>query len=151
MLVHALAIGDPEAREACDYLSRLTWKQRRRRLHRERQTCNRLRLAKQQLCTFIMLFCTFLCRRCTTTTWKRPNFTFCRGRERRQRLLFFFSWTLIQSSRIQLQKICQHLTNWTSWNTHDKVWSGTNSLFKWSFRRRRRRCCLSSLKFDKTQ
>ena len=24
---------------------------------------------KQQLCTYITLFCTFLCRRCTTTTW----------------------------------------------------------------------------------
>ena len=31
-------------------------------------TLYRLRLAKQQLCTCIMLFCTFLCRRCTT--WK---------------------------------------------------------------------------------
>ena len=31
---------------------------------------NRFRLAKQQLFTCITLFCTFLCRRCTTTTWK---------------------------------------------------------------------------------
>ena len=31
-------------------------------------TLYRLRLAKQQLCTCIMLFCTFLCRCCTT--WK---------------------------------------------------------------------------------
>ena len=30
----------------------------------------RFRLAKQQLCTCITLFCTLLCRRCTTTTWK---------------------------------------------------------------------------------
>ena len=29
---------------------------------------NRFRLAKQQLCSCITLFCTFLCRRCTTTT-----------------------------------------------------------------------------------
>jgi len=28
---------------------------------------NRLRLAKQQLCTCITLFCTFFCRCCTTT------------------------------------------------------------------------------------
>ena len=34
------------------------------------QKCNRFRLEKQQLCTCITLFCTFLCRRCTTTTWK---------------------------------------------------------------------------------
>ena len=29
---------------------------------------SRFRQAKQQLCTCITLFCTFLCRRCTTTT-----------------------------------------------------------------------------------
>ena len=29
---------------------------------------NRFRLAKQQLCTCITLFCTFLCRRCKNTT-----------------------------------------------------------------------------------
>ena len=32
---------------------------------------------KQQLCTCITLFCTFLCRRCTTTTW---NFLISRAR-----------------------------------------------------------------------
>ena len=32
---------------------------------RERQKSNRLRLAKQQLCTCITPFCTFLCRSCT--------------------------------------------------------------------------------------
>ena len=42
---------------------------RRRRRQRERQKSNRFKLAKQQLCTCITLFCTFLCRRCTTTTW----------------------------------------------------------------------------------
>ena len=70
MLVHRLAIGDLEAREVCDYLSRLTWKQRRRQRHREQQKSNRFRLAKQQLCTCITLFYTFLCRRCSNATWK---------------------------------------------------------------------------------
>ena len=45
-------------------------KQRRRWRQRERQKSNWFRLAKQQLCTCITLFCTFLCRHCTTTTWK---------------------------------------------------------------------------------
>ena len=27
-------------------------------------------LLRKQLCTYITLFCTFLCRHCTTTTWK---------------------------------------------------------------------------------
>jgi len=41
-------------------------KQRRRRRQRKQEKSNRMRLAKQQLCTCIMLFCTFLCRPCTT-------------------------------------------------------------------------------------
>jgi len=43
---------------------------RRRRRQRELQINNRLRLAKQQLCTCITLFCTFLWRHCTTTMRK---------------------------------------------------------------------------------
>ena len=35
---------------------------------------------------------------------KLPNFTFCRGREQKATSFFFFSWTLMQSFRIQLQK-----------------------------------------------
>ena len=34
----------------------------------KKKKIHRSRLAKQQLCTCITLFCTFLCR-CTTTTW----------------------------------------------------------------------------------
>ena len=59
---------------------------------------NRLRLAKQQLCTWITLFCTFLCRHCTTATWK------CLEREHKTTTFFFFSCTSIQSFGIQLQK-----------------------------------------------
>ena len=44
--------------------------QRRRRWQSERQKSNRFRFAKQQFCTCITPFCTFLYRRCTTTTWK---------------------------------------------------------------------------------
>ena len=71
---------------------------------------------------------------------KVPNFTLWRGREHKATTIFFFSWTSIQSFRIQLQKICQHLTNWSSWNKWDEVWGGGNSLFKWRFLSRRR-CC----------
>ena len=39
-----------------------------RRRQRERQKNSRLRLAKQQFCTCITLFCTFLCCHGTTTT-----------------------------------------------------------------------------------
>ena len=65
---------------------------------------NGKKLANQQLFTCIMLFCTFLCRSCTTTTWN--------------------CLTLIQFSRIQLAKIRQfkirqHLTKWTRRNKRD--------------------------------
>ena len=70
-------------------------KQRRQRRQRERQKCTRFRLAKQQLCTCIALFCTFLNRLCTTTTWKC---LISRSLEDGN-----FSWTLIQYFRIQLQ------------------------------------------------
>ena len=46
--------------------------------------------AKQQLCTFITLFCTFLCRRCTTTTSKCVISRFVEGGSTRQQLSFSF-------------------------------------------------------------
>ena len=35
---------------------------------------------------------------------KVPKFAFCQGQEHKTTTVFFFSWTLIQSFRIQLQK-----------------------------------------------
>ena len=62
-------------------------------------------LAKQQFCTCITLFCTFRCRRCTTTTWNLLISHFNYGRrEHKTKVFFFFFWTQIQSFRIQLQK-----------------------------------------------
>ena len=70
-------------------------KQGRRRRQRERQKSRRFRLAKQQLCTCITLFSTFLCRHCTTTTWK---WLISPLMENVNTTTFFFSL------RIQLQK-----------------------------------------------
>ena len=47
-------------------------------------------LAKQQLCTCITLFCTFLCGHCTTTAWKSLISRFMEDVNKRQRLEFFF-------------------------------------------------------------
>ena len=74
-----------------------------RRRPRERQKCSRFRQAKQQLCTCITLSCTFLCRRCTTTTWNGLSWHFVEDGKKRQ-LSFFFFWTLMQSFRIQFKK-----------------------------------------------
>ena len=64
--------------------------QRRGRRQQERQKSNWFRLAKQQLCTCITLFCTFLCRRCTTTTWKCLISRFVENVKTKQRLASSF-------------------------------------------------------------
>ena len=67
-------------------------KQRRRRRQRERQKGNKFRLAKQQLCTCLTLFCTFLNIYFLHffLNVKMPNFTFCRGREQKTTTFFSF-------------------------------------------------------------
>ena len=66
---------------------------------------NRFILAKKQLCTCLTLFCTFLCRHCATTTLQRLISHDVLWRTLTQDNDFlFFSWTLIQSFTIQLQK-----------------------------------------------
>ena len=82
---------------------------------------------------------------------KMPNFTsfsFFGGRgegawTQDNDLLFFFL-NFDSLTEFSSRKNCQHLTNCTRWNKRDKVWSSANSLFKWRFRSRRLRCCLSS-------
>ena len=121
-------------------------KQQRRRRQQERQKTNRFGLARQQLCTCITIFEHFCSRRCTTTTWKCLISPFVVDVNTR-RLSFSFPFPELWYSLFEFssRKICQHLTNWTSWNKRDKVWSGANLLFKWRFRSRHRCCCLSSL------
>ena len=65
-------------------------KQRRRRRQRERQKSNRLRLAEQQLCTYITPFCTLLCRHCMATTWKCLISRIVKVVKTKQRLCFSF-------------------------------------------------------------
>ena len=65
-------------------------KQRRRRRQRERQQSSRFWYEKQQLCTCIMLFCTFFCRHCTTATWKCLFSHFMESVNTRERFWFPF-------------------------------------------------------------
>ena len=90
-------------------------KQRRRGRQRERQNKARFRLAKQQLCTCITLFCTFLCRHCTTTTWKCLISRLVEDVNTKQRLCFSFPELRYPLSEFNSRKHCQHLTNWTWW------------------------------------
>ena len=119
---------------------------RRRRRQRERQKSSWFRLTKQQLCTCITFFCTFLCRRCTPTTW---NFIFSRFvQDVNTGQKFSFSFPELRYSPLDFnpRKIRHYLPSWTRWNKRDKVWSSVNILFEWRFCSRRRRCCLRFLK-----
>ena len=109
--------------------------------NQNRKKSNRFRLAKQHLCACITLSCTFLCCRCTTKLISR----FVEDRTTRQGLSFSFPKTLIQSLEFNSREICEHLTNWMSWNERDKLWSSAKSFFKWRIQSRCRRYCLSSL------
>ena len=107
---------------------------------------DRFGLAKQQLCKCITLFWTFLCRCCTATTWKCLISRSVEDVNTRDKDFLFLWDPELQYSLLEFnsRKICQHLTNWTSWNKRDKVWSRAN-FFKWRFRSRHRSCCLRSL------
>ena len=122
-------------------------RRQRQRRQREQQKSNRFILAKQQLCT-----CITLSRHCTITTWNCLISRFVEDVNTRQRLSFSFPELWYSLLEFNSRKICQHLTNWTSWNKRDKVWSSANSLrerrkssllFKWRFRGRRHGCCLT--------
>ena len=54
-------------------------------------TKNRFILAKQQLCTCSTLFCTFLCRHCTTATWNSLKWRFMVDVNTRLQINFPFS------------------------------------------------------------
>ena len=86
-------------------------KQRRRPRQRERQQRNRFRLAKQQLCTCITLFCTFLCRRCTTRTWKCVISRFVEDGNTRQQQSFSFPELWYSPLEFNSTKNCQYLAN----------------------------------------
>ena len=84
-------------------------KQRRRRRQLERQKSNRFKLAKQQRCSCITLFCyAFLCRHCTTTTWKFIFSLFVEDVNTRQRLSFSFPVTRYTALEFNSRKKCQH-------------------------------------------
>ena len=94
-------------------------KQRPRQRQRERQKRKRFRLAKQQLCTCIMLCCTFVCRHCTTTTWNCLISRSVDSVNTRQRRYFSFPELWYSLLKFNSRKNCQHLTNWTRWNKRD--------------------------------
>ena len=104
------------------------------------------RLEKQQLCTWITLFSTFLGHRCTTMTRTFLISHFVEDGNTTQQCSF--SSPELSYSPLQFNSTItiQHLTNCTRWNKRKKVWGSPNSLFKWCFRSCCWCCCLNSLK-----
>ena len=70
---------------------------------------------KKQICTCIMLFCSFLCRGCTTATW---NFLISSAR-------FMESVNQLKNFRFPFSKLRYGRFE----NKIDEVWSGADSLF----------------------
>ena len=99
--------------------------------------------AKQQLCTCITLFCTFLCRHRTTSKWKCLILRFVEN-------VNTWQW-LYRILEFNSRKNWQYLTNWTRWNKRGKVWSIVNSRVNWRFRSRNYRCCLNSVTIQSAQ
>ena len=86
------------------------WRSRQR----VRQESNGFRLAKQQLCTCIMLFCTFVSCRCMTTTWECLFLCFFKDGNTRQQRYYSFPELWYSPLEFNSKKICQHLTNFTT-------------------------------------
>ena len=111
-------------------------------IHRKDYT---LRLAQQQHCTCITLFCTFLSRRYTTTTWKCLTSRFVDDENTGQQLSFSFPelWSSFQHSAPK-----KFANIWPFGRVGIRAMkfeAARHHFFKWRFRSRRRRCCLSSL------
>ena len=70
--------------------SRELFEQRRRRRQRDLRKSKRFRLTKQQFCTCMTLFCTFLCRHCATTTWRYLISCFKENLNKRRRIFFLY-------------------------------------------------------------
>ena len=77
--------------------------------------------------TCITYFCTFLCRRCTPTTWNLPISRFVEEVNTTQQ--FSFSVPELKYSPLKFNSSKNHLSlsHWTRWNKCDKLLSNTNS------------------------
>ena len=72
-------------------------------------------------------FCTFLCRRCTTTTWKCVIFRFMEVVNKRRRIFLSLSKLECGPQEINSRELRLHLTFSATWNKRDLiVWKKVN-------------------------
>lgn len=83
------------------------------RERQQKQFIRRLRLAKQQLCSCIKLFCTFpIVVVARLRPKKMPDFTFCGGQEHKTDILFpFLIFNIYSPVEFNLRQIRQHFVN----------------------------------------
>ena len=134
-------------------------KQRRRRRQRERQKSNRVLSPKQQLCTCITLFCTFLCRRCTTTPWNLPISRFVEDANAQKRFSFSFSKIRCQKNLLTFDEMNEKEQERWSVRQHEVFFLYLNLssvpdestpgkyAYIWHFRR----IWMNAIKFEKTR
>ena len=105
---------------------------------RRKQKRNSFRLAKQQLGTCIMFFCTVSLPSLHVYDVKPRNFTLCGGWEHKTTIFFFFCEVRYSHLEFNSWKNHQPMKNEKSWNKSDESWNIRNPIFGWSFRRCRR-------------
>ena len=89
--------------------------------------------AKQQLCTCITLFCTFLNRPCTTTMWKCLKASFMQDVNKRWRISFSLPKLECAPQEINSREIRLHLPFSANWNESDKDWKKREFILKLTF------------------
>ena len=78
-------------------------------------------------------FCTFLCRRCTTTTWKCLIASFMKDVNKRRRISFSFSKLECGPQEINSMEIRLHLPFLAIWNKRNKDWKKREFILKLTF------------------
>ena len=104
----------------------------------ESSKSNWLRLAKQQLCTCITLFCTFLCRPCTTTMWNDQILSLLGNGNGKAINSTISVWTRVPSPLFSSNPSSLLLSNRTPRDNREKKWKDAKSVFQRRFRGRRR-------------
>ena len=83
--------------------------------------------AKQQLCTWVIVFSTFLSCPLHDCDTKPPNAMFYGWCEHTTTNFPSSFWTWLSPYKFNCRKNSPHLTNWVGPNRHNKVWKDTNS------------------------
>ena len=90
-------------------------------------------------------FFTFLCRHCTTTTWKCLVSRWTEEVHKRRRNFLSLSELGYDSLEFNFRRVRLHLTKLVTWSNRDENWKNANSLFQRRFLCRLRPRILRSL------